>query len=452
MWWWKRIGQGVIGLFLVGAVVSSVGPSSLPSGESVAVRRYLGRFLAWPFEAVVERPYALDPRNIDDEARRRRLAALEAEARAGLVRIDPDPDRPGRYPAVTVLRLTGEPWEMGWVYGRVLGDEVRANVRENMMPVIRMLAWPRQLDQAWSNVAPFIPQEYTAELAGMAQSSGVKLRLLQQMHAVPEISESMCSGYAFDDRITEDGASYHIRILDYATYLNVQRNPVVVFYRPLDAAGNPQGYAYVNVAWAGFDWSVGGVNELGLALGEIGGGRADALEGERPDGEPMGVLVRRVLNQAANVPEAENLIATARRNLRYVYVMSDRREQQIILSGPNLYRVNRAGETLEKLGERYSELIGFDGIAWHGANTDTHAARFTEKSTGLGLADVFEHNKAVALEKNLHAWVLRRDGCDDRGCETLELWVANALGTYERAVDQPYVRIDLNEHFARLRD
>jgi hypothetical protein len=440
-------------LVLAGTALSSIGPAGLPDDKSVVLRRYLGRFLAWPYEAAIERPYTIEVPALTDAAVAARLEAQADKTKARLEWLYPDPANRESHPPVGVLLLKGRPWEMGWVYGRVLQDEVRKNVTENMMPVVRMLAWPRQLNRAFRTVEPFIADDYAAEMAGIAAGSGVALPLLKQMHAVPEISEQMCSGMAFDAGVMADGLSYHVRLLDYATYLKVQAYPLVVFYQPLDEDGNEVGNAYVNVAWAGFHWSVGGVNERGLAIGEIGGGRPDQVAGERPDGEPMGVLLRRVLNGASDVREAESIVAAARRNLRYVYVVSDAREQEIILSGPELYRVNPAGETLPKLGPRYDELPGFDGIAWHGANHETHhVARFSEKSAQLTLDDILEHNKAVALKKSLHAWVLTRGGCDGERCATLELRVANAVDTYERAVDQPYVWLDLNRHFDELRE
>jgi hypothetical protein len=224
----------------------------------------------------------------------------------------------------------------------------------------------------------------------------------------------------------------------------------VVFQRPLDEAGRPLGHAWVNVGWAGFDWSVGGVNERGLAIGEIGGGPSDAIEGERAEGEPMGVLLRRALNESGDVLQAEATLRAATRNLRYVYVLSDAERASRVLCGPELFRVTREGEELASLGPGYEGLPGFPGLVWHGARHGTHIERFTERATGLGFDDLVEHARAVALRRNLQAWILRRGGCAAGACATLELWVFNALGADGRAVDQPPVRVDLARHFAEL--
>ena len=430
---------------------ASVGPERLPDERTMAVRLYVGRFLAAPWERLVERPYAIRSAPVLPVDRRSRLESVVRKAEESLRFVDPAPDAPGSHPPVAILHLEGTPYEMGYAYGRVLAREIRANVTRNMMPAVRKLAWPRQLRAAWRVVEPHIPDEYHAELRGIADGSGVKLDLLQQMHVVPEISEQLCSGYALNALITDDGYDYHVRVLDYATTLGVQRHPLVVFHRPLDATGAPTGYAYANIAWSGFDWSVGGVNATGFAIGEIGGGRADLVEGERPDGEPMGVLMRRVLNRATGVLHAEALIRDARRNMRYVYVLSDSLTSSRVLSGPEFFRVTRPGETLEVLGPGYDELPGFPEMVWHGANHETHIERFTRRHEGFALDHLMEHNRAVALRKNLQAWILRRGGCDGRSCETLDLWVFNALdGKYERAVDQPPVKIDLAAHFREL--
>ncbi len=340
---------------------------------------------------------------------------------------------------------------MGYIYGRVLADEIRENVTRNMMPEARKVAWPRQLNDAWNTVEPFVPETYLEELRGLADGSGVKLGLLKQMHAIPEISEQMCSGYALDESITADGVDYHVRILDYSTSFGVQQYPVVLFHEPLDERGRRVGNAYLNVTWAGFDWSVGGINEHGLAIGEISGGHADEVEGERPDGQPMGVLVRRALHESATVANAEQLIEQARRNMRYVYVLSDGLTSSKVLAGPTFFRVTRPGEALEKLGPDYDPLPGFPDMVWHGANHETHIERFERKHRDLGFDDLLEHNRAVALRQNLHAWILGRRGCDPAGCEELELWLFNAVGKYDRAVDQPFVHLDLVEQFDKLR-
>lgn len=426
------------GFLSLGTLIGvSIGPSSLPSKETMAFRYYAARYIATPYEQFIIDPFEERGWTNDDA----HLGVLVEKARETMQSLNPGL-KPGT-PPVTVLKVSGTPAEMGYVYGTLLKEKIRQN-SETMMEYVYARLWPRQLENAWQQVTSFIPDAYHEELEWISRASGVKLKTLQHLHVVAEIAEQSCSGLAVTNEASADGNSYHLRILDFATYLGVQQNPVIVFHEPRDAAGNKVGNSYVNVAWAGFHWSVGGINEKGLAIGEIGAGDGDEVEGERPDGIPMGIVNREVLNKSTTIAEAEEYIENASRNLRYVYVLSDENDASKVLSGPTLFMVTRPGEYLASQGEGYDPLPGFPGIIWHGAQHEKQIRLYTEKHDEFTLEDIMAHAKAVSLrKKSLHAWIYVR--------EANELWVANGIGRTTRAVDQPYVHLDLDDYFGDVK-
>jgi hypothetical protein len=46
------------------------------------------------------------------------------------------------------------------------------------------------LDRAWLKMAPFAPQEDLQEMAGLADGSGIPLRVIHRMHAIPDLCET----------------------------------------------------------------------------------------------------------------------------------------------------------------------------------------------------------------------------------------------------------------------
>ena len=399
------------------------------------IRNHIGQYLAWPYEHVFSDAYRITER-MDPRQDRGRLEDVVAAARASLVAYSVDDQAP-----VKVIELVGTGYERGYAMGAVLKDDVIANV-QNMMRVADTVAWPGQLEAKWREFEAYVPREYVDELRGLADGSGVSLKLLRRMHAIPEITEQTCSGWAINNGISQDGHSYHVRILDYATYFRVQEHPLVAIHRPTDRAGNPTGNAVANIAWVGFEWSVGGVNEHGLAIGEISGGQPDEVSGERGDGEPMSALIRRTLAQAKTVDDASAIIRGARRTMRYAYVLSDWDTSAKILSGPEFFQSYDEGDAVPQLGRAYDAFPGFPQLmyhGYHGANHEKHIARFTDKHDNLTFDDIREHARAVALRKNLQLWVYDR--------EAQELWLGNAVGVKGRAVDQPLTRIPLAQHW-----
>src|SRR2546422_171919 len=233
--------------------------------------------------------------------------------------------------AITVLYVTGTPYEMGYEHGRLLREQVRATIKDVETGALRLLPKAMRnslllttgekrdvvdtlLDAAWEKLRPFTPREDMQEMAGLAAGAGVPLHTIHRMHAIPDLGETSCSGLVARDTATRDGHVYQLRILDYGANFNLQRRPLITVYRP----GNAN--AFVNIGWVGFVGVISGINDKGVALSEMGFGNPP---GETLAGEPMPFLLKSVLRYANNADEGATLIRAARRTNSYVYFLGD---------------------------------------------------------------------------------------------------------------------------------
>ncbi len=247
-------------------------------------------------------------------AQRALLLALVGGVLAGGPRASADE------PAPPVIQLSGSPYELGQRHGQLLREQVRASVSRVLgylrgylkIPVIGPLAVTCWLDMPWHAARPFIPPAYLEELRGLADSSGVPLRELWRLHAIPDRTYA-CANFAAWGRATAGGRMIHLRNLDWTIGAGIQDFATVFVVRP---AGK---HAFINIGWAGCIGVLTGINYAELSIGQVGADTVDATF----NGEPMAFLMRRVLEEAATVDEAAAIIASARRTVGVNYVIAD---------------------------------------------------------------------------------------------------------------------------------
>src|SRR2546422_1291280 len=239
--------------------------------------------------------------------------------------------------AITVLYVTGTPYEMGYEHGRLLREQVRATIKDVETGALRLLPKAMRnslllttgekrdvvdtlVDAAWEKLRPFTPREDMQEMAGLAAGAGVPLHTIHRMHAIPDLGETSCSALFAKDTATRDGHVYQLRILDYGANFNLHKRPLITVYRP-DGA-NP----FIDIGWVGFVGVVSGLNEKGVALSEMGFGNPP---GETLSGMPMPFLLKNVLRYADAAGEGATLIRAARRTNSYIYFIGDRRGEAV---------------------------------------------------------------------------------------------------------------------------
>jgi len=219
-----------------------------------------------------------------------------------------------------VVYLEGTPYEIGRQHGELLRESVRECVAQVLgyfrsylkVPVVRGMLVNWWLDRSWGHALPYIPKAYLEELKGLADGSGVSLKELWRLHAIPDRTYA-CSGLAVWGRATADGRLIHTRNLDWNIHAGVQRFATVFVVRPNGRE------PFVNVGWAGFIGTLTGVNAQQISIGQVGAETVDLSY----DGLPMPFLMRRVLEEARSLDEAVAIIRDAPRTVGINYVVAD---------------------------------------------------------------------------------------------------------------------------------
>ena len=215
-----------------------------------------------------------------------------------------------------VLVVRGTPEEMGRRYGERLKTAVVNNMHRilhgiGLAETVRSGKWfPRTLKETWEKQAKYVPERFIREMDALADAAGVPRETVRSANIFPE--HFHCSGIALRGAATEGGRLFHGRILDYMTEVGLQATAVVTVMAPRDH------HAWANVGYAGCIGTVTAMNELGLAMGEMGGRGEGHL-----DGIPMTFLMREVMERFETTDDALAWIRSVPRTCEYFYVLSD---------------------------------------------------------------------------------------------------------------------------------
>ena len=236
--------------------------------------------------------------------------------------------RVSRVGDLPVLHLRGSPYDMGYQHGSLLRGQVRASLANAMAFANRQIGVPgvgrwmvrRRLDRAWRQMEPFIPARYLEEMEGLADGAEIPLKVLQRVHAIPDMTSVTCASAAASGSATREGRMIHIRNLDWAIQSDVQRYAALFVHHP---AGQ---HAFVNVGWLGFIGVISGVSDRGISVGEIGAETQDA----GLNGVPMPFLQRRVLEEADDLREAVSVVCDSARTVGYNYLFADALNSQAV--------------------------------------------------------------------------------------------------------------------------
>ena len=371
---------------------------------------------------------------------------------------------------VPVVYLSGTPYEIGRQHGELLKDDVRASVTEVLgffrsylkVPLIRIWAVNWWLDNAWRAGSKYMAAGDLEELRGLSDGSGVPLRELYRLHAIPDRTYS-CSMLAAWGHATSDGRLIHTRNLDWTIEAGIQRYAAVFVVHP---AGR---HAYVNIAWAGFTGVLTGINDQQLSVGQVGAETVEATF----HGEPMVFLLKRVLQDATNTDEAADIVTRARRTVGVNYIFADAKAKRAIVVETNArhVRVFQADDPIEH-GVSYAHpavdavfradaamdpVIRDRQLASHG----DPARPGLEDPSGSSAYDIRYLGQAAGMQA--HYGVLDAESAKDIARKVAprsnvqsvvfawpEAWVANAVGLMP-AAQTTYHRLDLKRLLATHR-
>ena len=350
---------------------------------------------------------------------------------------------------ITVLYVSGTPYEMGYQHGKLLGIEVRATIddviagAEKFMPafITKNLSLAEKsviintiLDKAWKRMEPYTPIEDLEEMRGLADGSGVNLAVIHRMHAIPDLGETSCSALIAKDSATANHHIYQLRILDYGANFKLWKRPCIIVYRPTN------GNAFVNISWVGFVGVVSGMNQKGVAVSEIG---YKNPPGETLAGEPMPFLLKNVLRYADTAEQGGAIIRAAPRTNSYIYFLGDSSGNAIgLVTSAQNFKSYRANENQIIYADK-KQLPQFQDVIYAG-HYSADQAKIIEAVHGSISVDVIqEMARKISMKSNLHTVIY--DLTDHK------IWVANRKEN-TRASDRPYVEFSLDSAWTKYSD
>ncbi len=256
-----------------------------------------------------------------------------------------------------VAEVAGSPREMGRQYGALLGDRIRA-IADRLVGIFTGAGLPEGLvlaliDGAWKHLASHTPQRYLEEMAAIAEGAcaagfEVSLRDLERITAVTNLdlykreerlvefldpaaiadmdeetraflasllpdTTLSCTMFAVWGSRTEDGKCFALRNLDWISQSGMHEARLLTVYRPEGRN------AFVSMGYAGVIGCLAGMNECGISLSEVG----TFSVREELDGTPWILMGRQVLEDAASLEDAIEIVEQAKHTIGYNYLVAD---------------------------------------------------------------------------------------------------------------------------------
>jgi len=336
---------------------------------------------------------------------------------------------------IKVAVVKGTPYEMGYQLGSLLKDDIKTSLNGFLSIVQKeapQIYSDKQLDKAWEINSPFIDSRVKEEMKGIAEGSGIDIKLFQRSHIVPVISTYSCSGVAVWGKGTSNGHTLHIRNLDFTMDAGLQDFPVVVIYVP------NEGTAHVNVSFAGYIASHTGMNANHLVFGEKG----ESPRSEFPydiKGAHFSFLFRQMMYDTKSLDDILNTIKSTKLIKRYFLFFSDGNEAtqggaKVHVTTPDAekYAIWKDNDPNDNVAPNI-----FKNVIYQTMDNDTAAVIIKDNLGKFDVEKMISLSKAVADDHNLMDVVY--------DATTLELWVAYANGEHERAADQKYVHVSMND-------
>jgi isopenicillin-N N-acyltransferase-like protein len=334
---------------------------------------------------------------------------------------------------IPVVVVSGTPYEMGYTYGTLMANEVRAcmtgylGYAQSVEPV---RCSDTNLDAAWDATLPYVPTRFVEEMQGVADGSGISFDVLRRAHCITLVVGYACSGAAVWGAASADGHLYQIRNLDWSPGIKagLHNYPVIVVY------ASQAGVAYANIGFAGWIGSTAGISTEGVALSEKGAS-PDSDYPYNLDGLPWYVMFRNILHTASTLQDALSTVGSAKRIKQYYYVIGEGDEpagRWLKAFAPDLwvYADNDPSDP------RYPNVLPNVVYA-----TDNNAAAWTHITNNYGAYTpqlMIDLSKTLAGSSGSCIYVVY-------DATTREAWVAYAEGT-DGAFQRPYVYFNLYDY------
>lgn len=243
-----------------------------------------------------------------------------------------------------VLYLTGSPFEMGYANGVLTQDLIhqQEDVVLRLVDRVAPFALTKFLLQfavVYKNrhLHTFVPAAQRLEMLGLSRGCpdahpemGPHYNRVVSFHAAQDISYMMmhsrwvvgaCTAFGAWDTRTVNGHLLAGRNFDWEADPVFDRERVVILCEP------QEGIPFVSLAWAGMVGCVSGMNREGLSV-TVNGAPSEL---PRDVATPTCLVAREVLQYAATLSEATNIIARSRVFVSGLFLVGSRRDGRFLV-------------------------------------------------------------------------------------------------------------------------
>ncbi|MDI6854186.1 MAG: C45 family autoproteolytic acyltransferase/hydrolase [Deltaproteobacteria bacterium] len=208
---------------------------------------------------------------------------------------------------LSVIELSGSPWELGHRHGQKLARGIRAMRRGLLRYLLKaglvvgacpimgiLLLLGRRF---W----PAVPRPFQEEMQGVAAGAQVNLSFILLINVLDDLANNVprCSGLAAGGDYTADGFYLAGRNLDYPLFIDE-----LISHQTLFVVEPHRGKPFASLAWPGYIGVCTGLSKAGVAMSQLSAmSRDTSLKGM-----PAALRFRQGLETAASLPEAAQAI------------------------------------------------------------------------------------------------------------------------------------------------
>ena len=187
---------------------------------------------------------------------------------------------------------------------------------------------------------PNFPEHHKTELEAIVEASGGTREELIIINTIDNISRIFgCSSLAVEANRSQTGSPILGRNFDFPNLGYLQNYTLVTVYRPEGK------HAFASIGFPGLLAVLSGMNDAGLTL--VTHAIFSSADGAPPftsKGTPVGLLLRRILEECETVEEAEKLLQQSKRTTYMTVVVCDKRQAMAIEITPQTVSVRPAEE------------------------------------------------------------------------------------------------------------
>lgn len=244
---------------------------------------------------------------------------------------------------IRLAHVYGSAYQMGFAMGQLLKDDLEtflpdvmtyfSGQTESELPPI-LPAWLRKmiaekgtpfaLDFTYTLTKPYTPQHFEDEIQGMADGSGMDIKLIRRLNMIPELIKAHCSmigawGPAINE--TAPGSTlYQLRALDWNTDGPFQEKPAILVYHP------DNGVPFASWGWTGFVGALSGYSSSSVGICEKYWGGYNGTY--FMEGYPFHYLLRDILQFDGDIKSAYERIENAQRTCAIFVGLGDNKSNE----------------------------------------------------------------------------------------------------------------------------